>query len=130
MLPNKLYVYTRNDIRIPLRIASNLAITINGDRIRFYIRIASISEDFNATSIAYGETSINELVDEVLFKARVVLYPIIPCESVEESRLILLYREVYHVRVYGVDKGAVITFKVFFKDVSSEPISIEPTRFY
>ena len=61
ILPDKLEVYSDEGVRMPLRIASNLAIAIRGNKVTFYIRVASIGGDFNVTSIVHTTIPIEEL---------------------------------------------------------------------
>jgi len=130
ILPNTLEVFSSEGIRIPLRIASNPAITIKEDRVLLYIRVASIGGDFNVTSIVHAEARINEMSGEIRLTARELLYPIMPYENVEDPRVDPLNdKELFHVRGFDVGNGAVITFRALLNEDHNEVLLMEPIRF-
>jgi len=63
-------------------------------------------------------------------KAKELLYPLLPCENVEDPRINPIdYQELYHVRGFDLSKGAVITFKANLSEDNDKVLSIEPVRF-
>ena len=130
ILPDKLEVYLDEGVRIPLRIASNPAIAIRGNRALLYIRVASVGGDFNITSIVHITIPIEELKGKMKLKAKELLYPILPCENVEDPRINPVdYQELYHVRGFDLSKGAVITFKANLSEDNAKVRLIELVRF-
>ncbi len=130
ILPDTLEVHSKEGIRTPLRIASNPAISLRGKEARLYIRVASIGGNFDNTSIVHATMPIDGMRGEIRLKARYILYPMIPHESVEDPRVNPLDdKELFHVRVIKIARTPVITFRTALNNSGDEVLLMEPVRF-
>ncbi len=143
ILGSNIKASSRTGIELPLRIAANPSIIINGEEALLFIRVSSIGSHpipnpWSRTFIVEGSISLEKLNGNIRIEVEPVLYPLISTERVEDPRA---YRygsdivEVYHVRAikpyedFNSIKGGVeyvITFKALFKNGD---VLIEPTRF-
>jgi len=129
-------------IQVPLRIAANPAILIDGDDAVLYVRASTlgshpIPDPGSRTFICVGRTPLRELEGRLRLNAKPALYPLIYTERVEDPRVLAGQRgrELYHVRAIMPSKpiaGAssfVLTFTSTLKEGSDVPEHMEPVRF-
>ncbi len=136
-------VSSRTGVELPIRIAANPSILVNGKEALLFIRASSIGSHpipnpWSRTFIIKGSMNLEKLKGNTRVEAEPILYPLISTERVEDPRA---YKhnsnaiEVYHVRAikpyedFNNIKGNieyVVTFKALLKDNN---VLIEPTRF-
>jgi len=129
-------------IQIPLRIASNPAILIEGGDAVLYVRVSTlgshpIPDPGSRTFICVGRVRLGELEGRLRLDATPALYPITYVERVEDPRVFVGARgtELYHVRAVmplkplaGAD-SFVITFASTLEGEALRPNRMEPVRF-
>ena len=117
-------------MKVPIRIASNPTILLEGEEAHLFIRVSSLGGDFDVTSITHTNVLINELVGEIRLKAKELLYPLLPSENAEDPRINQsMPRELYHVRAFNSGRGAVLTFKALLSSDLSKVLHMEPICF-
>ncbi len=130
---------SRSGIEVPIRIATNSSILIEGNSVKLFLRLSSLGGHpipnlWSRTFIGVGEVSIDELRGRVKFVAKPLLYPIVTTERVEDPRVWCGDDgvELYHVRAYepyievGGARSYVITFKSTLQN--GEVREMEPVR--
>ncbi len=129
-------------VQVPLRIAANPAILIDGDDAVLYVRASTlgshpIPDPGSRTFICVGRAPLRELKGRLRLNAKPALYPLVYVERVEDPRVLIgrRGRELYHVRAVMPSKpiaGApsfVLTFTSTLKEGSDAPERMEPVRF-
>ena len=131
-------------IKIPLRIASNPSITLDGDDVVIFMRLSSlgghpIPNPWSRTFIGLGRIPLNYLSGRIKLHGELILYPLVSVERVEDPRIYMDYvrKELYHVRAIkpykSIDGSSdvneyVITFTSRLGD-DWKPRKMEPVRF-
>lgn len=129
-------------LQVPLRIAANPAILIDGEDAVLYVRVSTlgshpIPDPGSRTFICVGRVPLRELEGRLRLNARPALYPLVYVERVEDPRVLVgrRGRELYHVRAvmpWRPVAGAssfVLTFTSTLKEGSDVPEDMEPVRF-
>ena len=129
-------------LQMPLRIAANPAILIDGGDAVLYVRASTlgshpIPDPRSRTFICVGRVPLGGLEGRLRLDAKPALYPLVYVERVEDPRVLVSQegRELYHVRAVMPSKpiaGAssfVLTFTSTLKEGSDVPERMEPVRF-
>ncbi len=129
-------------LQVPLRIAANPAILIDGEDAVLYVRVSTlgshpIPDPGSRTFICVGRVPLRELKGRLRLSAKPALYPLVYVERVEDPRVLMgkRGRELYHVRAimpYKPIAGAssfVLTFTSTLREGSDVPERMEPVRF-
>jgi len=128
-------------IDVPIRLATNASLLIDGGLVRLFLRLSSLGSHpvpnpWSRTFVGVAEVRINDLVGRVRLRAEPLYYPIVTTERVEDPRACELGGgvELTHVRAYEpyVEVGGARSYVITFTSVlerSSRPKYMEPIRF-
>ena len=129
-------------LHMPLRVAANPAIMIEGKYAVLYVRVSTlgghpIPDPGSRTFICVGRVPLDGLRGRLRLDAKPVTYPLVYVERVEDPRTYVggSGKELYHVRavmpwrpIAGAD-SFILTFASNLREGELIPESMEPVRF-